>query len=122
MQRCLRLLPFIFIAGMAIAADSQVAEKAAYASLVFHLAAFFESATQFSCFFSLCAAGFPARRDTNPWSYYAATSLTMRTKLLAVARKRKSQSTRFSPRSLSLRIVLLSLPQPKTISTSLRFF
>ena len=46
----------------------------------------------------------------------------MRTRLWAVARKPKNQSTRSNPRNLILRIALSNLPQPNTFSTNLRFF
>src|SRR5271165_228510 len=64
-------------------------------------------------------------RHTTPSTYCAGISFcnfTMRTRLLAVASRRNNQSTRFTPCNLSLRMMLSSLPQPNTISTSLRFF
>jgi hypothetical protein len=61
-------------------------------------------------------------KHTSPRAYPAGISFTMRTRLAAVARKRKKQSTFLAPRSFTCRRMLSSLPQPNTFSISLRFF
>lgn len=101
---------------------SQAAEK--FADFICELFPSYFFAANFAWHASgaVSPVAFASSEHTPPRTYTAGISFTIRTRLAAVATKRKSQSTFLAPRSFTCRRILSSLPQPNTFSIRLRFF